>query len=83
MSRMSLRSDKITPALSSLKDIMAELEGCLHKPDIVDERRKRHFIEEVMPNSPPLRTEEIREIKKVTELKQTLEKRGKVSRELI
>ena len=37
---------------------MSSVEGYFHQPYVIDERKRRHFIEEVMPTAAPLATED-------------------------
>ena len=42
----------------SVKGILFEVKKNFDKPNVIDERKKRHFVETVMPNSPALFEEE-------------------------
>jgi hypothetical protein len=44
--------------ISSFMDLFSEVEKNFHKPDIIDEKKKRHFVDEVMPNVPALTKDE-------------------------
>ena len=45
--------------VSSVKALLVDVvEEHFHQPDVIDERRKAHFVETIIPNSPPLTAEE-------------------------
>ena len=48
----------VKAAYSAVKGIMEEVRKKFRQPAVIDERRKRHFVEEVMPRAPPLTREE-------------------------
>jgi hypothetical protein len=56
---------------------MEEVRKQFRQPGPIDERRKRHFVEEVMPNVPTLTEEEDTMLESVAGLEEELYKKGK------
>ncbi|GMI48438.1 hypothetical protein TrCOL_g6642 [Triparma columacea] len=61
----------------SIKGIMEEIEKNFHKPDVVDERSQKHFVEEIIPSPPPLTVEEENMLDGVGGLENMLYEKGK------
>ena len=68
-------------ALISFKDILGLVEKEFSKPGVIDERKKRHFVEEVMPNAPHLTVEEEGMLETVGALENNVREKGKRVRE--
>jgi len=64
-------------AYAAVKGIMEEVRKRFRQPAVIDERRKMHFVEEVMPNVPTLTEEEDRMLESVAGLEEELYKKGK------
>ena len=64
-------------AYTSLKGILNEVMDEFRQPAVIDERRKRHFVEEVMPRAPHLTTEEEAMLERVGRLEKELHTKGK------
>ena len=59
------------------KGILNEVMKKFRQPAVIDERRKAHFVEKVMPNVPTLTEEEDRMLESVAGLEEELYKKGK------
>ncbi|GMI41984.1 hypothetical protein TrCOL_g13771 [Triparma columacea] len=78
--RPSFKSDgksDTKSAYTSLKGILNEVMDEFRQPAVIDERRKRHFVEEVMPRAPPLTIEEGAMLERVGRLEKELHTKGK------
>jgi hypothetical protein len=73
----STKKGDIKAAYAAVKGIMVEVRKKFRQPGLIDERRKRHFVEEVMPRAPPLTREEERMLESVAGLEEELYKKGK------
>merc|ERR1711871_1252825 len=63
-------------ASKSVENILEEIEKHFSQPDVIDKRRKRHFIEEVMPNAPDLTRKEEGMLRRLGNLQATLQEKG-------
>ena len=61
----------------SFKDILCEIEKHFNKPDVIDKIRKDSFVNEAMPNAPPLTEAEEEKMRGVGSLQQALLEKGK------
>mmetsp|Transcript_14619 Transcript_14619/g.29983 ORF Transcript_14619/g.29983 Transcript_14619/m.29983 type:complete len:1930 (-) Transcript_14619:32-5821(-) len=64
-------------AFSSVLGIFNMVQKKFRKPDIIDERRKKHFMEEVIPNAPELTSDEKNMLKKIGSLETHIYSKGK------
>ncbi|GMI21490.1 hypothetical protein TrCOL_g9933, partial [Triparma columacea] len=64
-------------AYTSLKGILNEVMDEFRQPAVIDERRKRHFVVEVMPRAPHLTTEEEAMLERVGGLEKGFHTKGK------
>ncbi|GMI23828.1 hypothetical protein TrCOL_g8666 [Triparma columacea] len=67
----------VNAAYTSLKGILNEVMDEFRQPAVIDERRKMHFVEEVMPRAPPLTREEDAMLERVGGLEKKLYTEGK------
>jgi hypothetical protein len=62
---------------AAVKGIMEEVRKQFRQPGLIDERRKKHFVEEIMPRAPPLTREEDAMLERVGSLEKELHTKGK------
>jgi hypothetical protein len=77
MGGFSAKRSSDSSAFSSVKGILEEVGKQFHKPDVIDERMRQDFIEEVMPNAPPLTEQEKGMFESLGGLEEELAKEGK------
>jgi hypothetical protein len=61
----------------SIKDIFDIVEKHFHKPEVIDERRKREFVENYILKAPILTKDEVRMLESLDTLPKTLAEKGK------
>ena len=66
-------------ASKSVENILEEIEKHFSQPDVIDKRRKKHFVEEVMPNAPDLTRQEEGMLKRLGDLQAKLQEKGETS----
>ncbi|GMI44744.1 hypothetical protein TrCOL_g7075 [Triparma columacea] len=67
----------VKAAYATVKGIMEEVGKQFRQPGLIDERRKRHFVEEIMPRAPPLTREEDAMLERVGSPEKELRTKGK------
>ncbi|GMI45735.1 hypothetical protein TrCOL_g13458, partial [Triparma columacea] len=67
----------VKAAYAAVKGIMGEVRKKFRQPGVIDERRKRNFVEEVMPRAPPLTREEEAMLEGIGKLEEELHTKGK------
>jgi hypothetical protein len=72
-----IKKGDVKAAFAAGKGIMEEVSKKFRQPAVIDERRKAHFVEEVMPNVPLLTNEEKTMLEGVGKLEKELHTKGK------
>ncbi|GMI44875.1 hypothetical protein TrCOL_g12708 [Triparma columacea] len=67
----------VKAAYAAVKGIMEEVRKKFRQPAVIDERKKAHFVEEVMPRALPLTREEDTMLERVGILEKELHTKGK------
>ncbi|GMI43365.1 hypothetical protein TrCOL_g9828 [Triparma columacea] len=67
----------VKAAYAAVKGIMEEVRKKFRQPGVIDERRKRYFVEEAMPRAPSLAIEEEAMLESVGSLENELHTKGK------
>jgi len=73
---------QVTAITQSLSVILGELESHFHKPGVIDERWRTHFVENLL-NAPPLTQEENLVVDQLSFLEENLRKKGQRARRTV
>ena len=61
---------------SSIKGILEEIKTKFHKPDVIDERKRNHFVQKEMTEAPKLTDQEVTMFKSLESLEKELAEKG-------
>jgi hypothetical protein len=72
-----IKKGDVKATYAAVKGIVEEVAKQFRQPGVIDERRKRHFVEEIVPRALPLSREEDAMLERVGKLEKELHTKGK------